>query len=33
MTAAATVTVAAVQPTPVFLDRDATVERLVASID
>lgn len=31
--AAATVTVAAVQPTPVFLDRDATVERLVASID
>ena len=26
------VTVAAVQPTPVFLDRDATVERLVVSI-
>lgn len=28
-----TVTVAAVQSTPVFLDRDATVARLVASID
>jgi nitrilase len=29
----AALTVAAVQSTPVFLDRDATVERLVASVD
>lgn len=32
MTATGSVTVAAVQSTPVFLDRDATVERLVAEI-
>lgn len=32
MSTSTSLTVAAVQPTPVFLDREATVERLVASI-
>ncbi len=33
MSAGSTVTIAAVQATPVFLDRDATVERLVGHIE